>query len=216
MTEKEKEDIDVVLKLLEDYCVGETNETYERYVFNKRDQQQGESFDTYLTSLRSLAKTCNFGELRDNLLRDRIVLGLLDNATRKKLLAEPKLTLDKCVNICRANETTTKQFKEITSDEISAVITSRRPQRGNTGSSLRNHVPRNNKGSSPGQCDSDRPQIKCKFCLTEDSHKKVRVMCSLAERLWCSGLWCSKPLLGIVGMHKAGNKKIITWSRRTV
>ena len=52
MTEKEKEDIDVVLKLLEDYCVGETNETYERYVFNKRDQQQGESFDTNLTSLR--------------------------------------------------------------------------------------------------------------------------------------------------------------------
>ena len=127
------------------------------------DQQQGESFDTYLTLLRSLAKTYNFGELRDNLLRDRIVLGLL---------AEPKLTLDKCVNICRANETTTKQFKEITSDEISAVTTSRRPQRSNTGRSLRNNVPRNNKGSGSGQRDSDRPQIKCKFCLKTHTRKK--------------------------------------------
>ena len=65
----EKNDIDKVLELLEEHCVGETNETYERYVFNKRDQQQGASFDTYLTSLRSLVKTCNFGELKDSLLR---------------------------------------------------------------------------------------------------------------------------------------------------
>ena len=86
-------------------------------MFNKRDKQ-GESFDTYLNSRCSLAKTSYFGELRDNLLRDRIVVGLLDNATRKKLFAEPKLTLDKCINICQANKTTTKQFKEITSDEI--------------------------------------------------------------------------------------------------
>lgn len=91
-------------------------------MFDKRDQQ-GESFDTYLNLFRSLAKPCYFGELRDNLLRDRIVLGLLDNTTRKKLLDEPKLPLDKCVNICRANETTMKQLKEITSDEISAVTT---------------------------------------------------------------------------------------------
>lgn len=37
MIEEEKEDIDVVLKLLEDYCVGEMNEMYEWYVFNKCD-----------------------------------------------------------------------------------------------------------------------------------------------------------------------------------
>ena len=118
-------------------------------MFNKRDKQ-GESFDTCLNSRCSLAKTSYFGELRDNLLRDRIVIGLLDNTTRKKLLAEPKLTLDKCINICRANETTTKQFKEITSDEISAVTTSPRP----------------------GQRDSDRPQIKYKFCLKTHTRKK--------------------------------------------
>ena len=107
-TEEEKEDIDVVLQLPEEYCGGETNETYERYVFNKRDQQRGESFDIYSTSPRSSAKTNSYGELTDNLLRDCIVLGLI---TRNKLIAEPKLTLDKCINICRRNETS-KQFKE--------------------------------------------------------------------------------------------------------
>ena len=48
--EEEKEDKDVVLQLSEEYCGGETNETYERYVINKRNQQRGESFDTSLTS----------------------------------------------------------------------------------------------------------------------------------------------------------------------
>ena len=93
-TEADQQDINKVLEKLEAYCIGETNETYERYVFNKLDRQQGESFDSYLTALRSLIKTCNFGTLQDNLLRDRVVLGIRENSTRKKLLAESKLTLE--------------------------------------------------------------------------------------------------------------------------
>ena len=37
-SEEERKDIDVVLEKLEAFCVGETNEIYERYQFNKRDQ----------------------------------------------------------------------------------------------------------------------------------------------------------------------------------
>ena len=126
-TEADRQDINKVLEKLEAYCIGETNETYERYVFNKRDQQQGESFDSYLTALRSLIKTCNFGTLQDNLLRDRAVLGIRENSTRKKLLAESKLTLEICISICRANETTSKQLKEIASEEVNAINSVRRP-----------------------------------------------------------------------------------------
>jgi hypothetical protein len=43
-----KTNIDQVLQLLEAHCVGETNEIYERYLFNKRDQEAGESFDSYI------------------------------------------------------------------------------------------------------------------------------------------------------------------------
>ena len=53
MMEEEKEGTDVVLQLPEEYCGGETNETYERYVFNKPNQQPGESFYTSLTPSRS-------------------------------------------------------------------------------------------------------------------------------------------------------------------
>jgi hypothetical protein len=54
---------------------GKTNETYERYCFNKRDQEQGENIDTYVAALRTLVKTCNYGTLEDSLIRDRIVSG---------------------------------------------------------------------------------------------------------------------------------------------
>ena len=73
-SEEECKDIDFFLEKLEAFCVGETNEIYERYQFNKRDQESGESVDSYVAALRTLAKTCNYGSLLDSLIRDRIAL----------------------------------------------------------------------------------------------------------------------------------------------
>lgn len=70
-----------------------------RYKFNKRDQELNESVDAYITALRTLAKTCNFGILEDSLIRDRIVTGVKDNQARKKLLQVSKLTLKDCIDI---------------------------------------------------------------------------------------------------------------------
>ena len=41
-----------------------------------------------------LADTCEFGSLKDGLIRDHLVCGIEDDSLRKKLLQEPKLTLD--------------------------------------------------------------------------------------------------------------------------
>ena len=55
-------------------------------VFNRRDQEPNESVDAYVTALRKLAKTCNYGSLTDALIRDRMMVGISDNSARKKLL----------------------------------------------------------------------------------------------------------------------------------
>ena len=155
------------------------------FLINATNNIQGESFDTYLTSLCSLVKTCNFGGLKNSLLRDRIVLGLSDNSTRKKLLAEPKLTLEKCINICRANESTTNRSRDITSDEINVKQTTRRPLRttGNpqrtaghpqwtTGNPRGNTPVPRNKGFGQGHKTLNPPLIKCKFCIKPHARKK--------------------------------------------
>lgn len=72
-----------VLELMEKHCIGQTNVIYECYCFNNRNQENGESCDEYLTSLKVLAKTCNFGSLKDELIRDRIICGILDMGTKK-------------------------------------------------------------------------------------------------------------------------------------
>lgn len=115
-SEDEKKNMDKIIELWDSYCLGRTNITYERYMFNARDQKENESIEAYASALRSLANTCNFGPLKEELIRDRIVCGLSDNEIRKKLLQIPELTLDKCMNICRSAETTTSQLKAMSNN----------------------------------------------------------------------------------------------------
>ncbi|XP_028415809.1 uncharacterized protein K02A2.6-like [Dendronephthya gigantea] len=112
-SDEEKNDITTVMKLWDDYCLGKTNVIYERYKFNNRAQEQNETIDEYVTSLRSLVETCEFQSLKDDLIRDRIVCGIRDNGVRRKLLQESKLTLERCVDVCRAAEATKNQLKDI-------------------------------------------------------------------------------------------------------
>jgi len=59
-SDEEKADINKVLELWANHCIGKTNIIYERYKFNNRSQEQTETIDTYNTTLRALAETCEF------------------------------------------------------------------------------------------------------------------------------------------------------------
>lgn len=59
----------------EEYFVPSQNVTFERYKFFTHDQKQGVPFDQYLAELHTLSNTCEFGTLKDSLVRDRIVCG---------------------------------------------------------------------------------------------------------------------------------------------
>ena len=104
----------VVMGKMEKHCIGEVNEIYERYCFNKRDKLPTETVDNFVAELKTLAKTCNFCDcLRDSLIRDRIVLGIKSEQTTKKLLRMRDLTLNKCIDVCRSEEVTAMQMKSL-------------------------------------------------------------------------------------------------------
>ncbi len=101
-----------ILAKFDSFAVGEVNETYERFLFNKREQKEGESVESFIAAIRGLMKTCNYhADSQDSILRDRIVLGIREQETQKLLLREPKLTLDLCINICKAAENANTQGK---------------------------------------------------------------------------------------------------------
>ena len=74
--EKDKKKIDKCLEALENYFKPGRNLVYERYVFNTCVQQSEETIQSYVTRLRKLAATCEYGALTDELIRDRLVIGL--------------------------------------------------------------------------------------------------------------------------------------------
>ena len=53
--------IDPVLEKFGQYCEPQKNIPFERYRFNRRCQEAGESYDQYRTALRKLAGNCEFG-----------------------------------------------------------------------------------------------------------------------------------------------------------
>lgn len=120
-SEEDKANMDIVLRLMERHCLGETNVIYERFRLNQRIQAEGETFDEYLTALKELGKTCQYGQMYDDMIRDRLVVGIRDNMVRKQLLQKKELSLVECVDTCRANESTTAQVKAMTTKDSASV-----------------------------------------------------------------------------------------------
>ena len=81
----------------------------ERFKFNRRKQQEGESIAQFLAGLRKLAETCNFGAKLDEQLRDRMVEGLRSESIQKRLLAEGDITMKKAYEIATSMETASRE-----------------------------------------------------------------------------------------------------------
>ena len=73
-----------VLQKFTDHFLPRVNVTFERHLFFIRDQMEGESADRYVTTLRKLAKTCEFGTLFGSLITDRFVCGLKDSIVSER------------------------------------------------------------------------------------------------------------------------------------
>lgn len=121
-----------LMSKFDDHCNPKVNETVERYRFFARNQAQGETIDKYVTDLRMLASTCNFEQLKDSLIRDRIVCGTYSSSWRERLLREDGLSLDKCLQICRAMEISREHSKTIEGQVTEDVHAIKQTRKGKT------------------------------------------------------------------------------------
>ena len=100
---QDREDIGKIMDALDSHFLPKTNVINECYIFNTAAQMSNESFDDYLCPLRELAKTCEFGDIMDEMIRDRIVLGTKDQSVRGCLLRESTFTLNGAIEVCRTS-----------------------------------------------------------------------------------------------------------------
>ena len=113
----EKDKTELLITRFKIYSEGKRNITVIRYNFKTRNQRPGEGFESHYTELKNTVKDCEFGSLEDNLLRDRLVCGIIDEILREKLLQVEDLTLEKCVNMCRLLESSARQLKTLGSSQ---------------------------------------------------------------------------------------------------
>ena len=100
---------DIVKSKFDRYFVKDRNVIYERAKFNQRRQEEGEPVDTFVTALYGLSEHCGYGELHDEMIRDRIVVGIRDSALAMKLQLNSTLTLSKAVAAVRQAEAVKQQ-----------------------------------------------------------------------------------------------------------
>ena len=114
----------------EAHFVKKRNVVFERAKFNLRKQEEGEAIDTFITSLYQLSEHCAYGDLRDDLIRDRIVIGVRDKKLSMKL---QRLTLEKAITAARQQEyvkqeqALLKQDSGITGESVD-LLQSNRPR----------------------------------------------------------------------------------------
>ena len=62
----------------------------------------------YLALLRSLAEPCDYGAVLDEMLRDRLIIGINDDAIQRRLLSEPDLDLARAIKLATSMESADK------------------------------------------------------------------------------------------------------------
>ncbi|XP_043200358.1 uncharacterized protein LOC122369578 [Amphibalanus amphitrite] len=97
--------LSAVVDAMESHLRKQRSVLVDRRAFYARVQEQGENFEEFLCEVKELAAFCDFcTHCYDSRLRDKIVCGLRDEETVKRLLEDPGLDLKKTVDICRASE----------------------------------------------------------------------------------------------------------------
>lgn len=99
--------------MLETHYTPKPSVIMQRYKFNSRLRQPGESISAYAAALRNLTEHCNFGDTINEMIRDRFVVGIEEERIQRRLLSETTLTLEKAIQMAESMSLADKELKYI-------------------------------------------------------------------------------------------------------
>ena len=86
-----------------------------------RVQEEGEPVDSFINALYSLAEHCQFGALHDEMMRDRIVVGIRNAPLSEKLQLDSILTLEKAITMAQQTEAVKEQQPLLCCTPVGAI-----------------------------------------------------------------------------------------------
>lgn len=102
-----------IVKLVQDHHNPKPSVIVQRFKFHTHSRKQGVSVPAFVAELRALSEHCEFGDVLNDMLRDRLVCGINDDSIQRRLLSEAKLTYKKALEIAQAMETAANNSKDI-------------------------------------------------------------------------------------------------------
>ena len=91
----DKNKCDKVVEAFDNYFKVCKNIIFERARFNKRNQFLNESVEQFITEIHRMVENCEFGGMKDELICDRLVVGIHGESLSEHLQMEAELTLDR-------------------------------------------------------------------------------------------------------------------------
>ena len=104
-------DLDYTKRVLAGFFGPKCNVVGERYRFRSRAQRADETTAQWVSVLRQLAATCDYGDRCEEFVRDQVVEKTSSATLRQRLLMEENLTLAKTLSLAESVETASREAK---------------------------------------------------------------------------------------------------------
>ena len=121
-----------LVKALQNFHSPKPSEIVQRYKFNSRYRQPGESVSMFVSELSGLAKFCNYGMALDDMLRDRLVCSINNASIQRRLLSEQDLTFKKANTLALGMEMAARNVRVVQGSVGAAGSTAENPESSET------------------------------------------------------------------------------------
>lgn len=85
-----------IRKKFTDYCSPNSNRIFEKYIFHSIVQKESQIFNSFLTKLSKAVRD------QDDMIRDKIVIEIVDKSVQERLLRQSNMKLVKAIELCRS------------------------------------------------------------------------------------------------------------------
>ncbi|XP_045468340.1 uncharacterized protein LOC123676482 [Harmonia axyridis] len=143
---------------IEKHCQPKKNVVYERFKFLSCNQKEGQSVGSYITELKMMVKNCEY-DSEEEMVLDKIVMGIIDNNVRERLLQTEVLFLRKAIDVCQIAEVSRHQTDQMAtkiegmSTRVDSINSSKLCKISNSNSNfVRNKMKKENVVHNPYHC----------------------------------------------------------------
>ena len=159
-----------IWRTLSNHFTPKPNAIVERFKFNSKVRQAGQTIASFVAELRRMTEHCGYGATLDDMIRDRLVCGVNDDHIQKRLLSEPdgNLTLRRAVQLATAMETAVKDVAMLQRSGVEEPVHKVQP------------VGEDRRTPPPGgcfRCGANHVPAECRFmdAICHNCHKRGHI-----------------------------------------